>query len=433
MAPPSVGIIGDTCQSDNNCSSSLICQNTICKAKIGSSCNMLQDCVSSATACTKMTKICSAQPLPGSGEMCSNLPCQAGLSCQDNICKSQTGGSSQDNDGFLIDTGGSLSANISSGEPLNNISSLPDPPNTSLFDYCTNNQECISGLCGDSKLISEVSPGRIELVHRFPHSLMDVIQEGDNTLMLLGDGNIMREIYSHNGSGRLEMIKSDRIIEQFASMGSNISNNIILCGLSQGRLYQVNGETSTANSWKWKLSDWAPSGITHISHSYDGNYLWIQSPISSSLILQTSNNIPSRRNVPFRKKLTQCGNLYRFIGMEESPVLVKQILLPWRIIRIYGRNDVCYLEINQITHRAIRYPKGDTIRNCHLGLLMPNGKVYKIGEGNNLKIRNIRLIREIPHLITHRQCASTFDNSIYDGPAIPPIPEVLELSSEWVT
>ena len=414
MAPStSTGNIGDNCKSNNNCLSSLTCQNSVCKAKIGAPCNLLSDCVSSATACDTVSHTCTNLPLslmvaPLNPSVSASAPVGSGVTLNNlpNI------------------------SNISNISNLSNLSlsgyhrrAMARSRNPSVSgSYCLSNSECSSGLCSDSKLIADVNGG-FKSVHRFSRSLMDVIQEGDNTLMLLGDGNIMREVYSSNGSRRLEMIKGDHKIEQFASLGSNVSNNVILCGLSQGRLYQMDTNTSTQNSWKWELSSWAPSGITHISHSHDGNYLWIQFPIKfSSPRLLTS----------YSKKPTQYGHLYRFIGTSESPVLVKQSLLPWGIVRIYGRNDVCYLEVNQITRRAIRYPKGDTIRDFHLGLLMPNGEVYKIGTKNNLEIRNVKLIRGVPHLITHRQCASTLNDSPYTNLAISPISENFKFATEWV-
>ena len=321
-------------------------------------------------------------------------------------------------------------------------------PNTSLFNSCNSNQECGSGLCGDSGLMSDIN-GQLQSVHRFPNTLIDVIQEGDNILMLLGDGNVMREVHSSDRSRRLEMIKNDRKLEKFASLGSN---NMMLCGLSRGRLYQLDLETSSRNSWKWKLADWAPSGITHISHSYDGNYLWIQFSVKFlPPTLQVSNNIPIRDappsvrgglisvNIPGLETIssgeqpTQYGHLYRFIGTEEFPALIKRSLLSKGITRTYGRNDVCYLEINQINHQATRYPKGDLITDCHLGLLMPDGRVYKIGTKNSTEIRDIRLIKGIPYLITHRQCVPMGNFDSYSAPAIIPVSGRFGLSTQWVT
>ena len=480
----STGNLGDNCQSDSDCLSSLTCQNSICKAKIGTACTMLDDCVMGATACTKTTKLCSNQPLPGTGGSCINLPCQSGLTCQNNICRAPHGGSCLDDNGCLEESSGcSNGICISQGGLLNDICRLPDLPcsenlvcdlsrrdtlssvqggsickladgmncgqdgdcktgsscrtdrygnihskvclpETSLFDYCNSHQECGSGLCGDSKLMSDID-GQLRPVHRFPNTLIDVIQEGDNILMLLGDGNIMREVHSPDGSEKLEMIKNSRRIEKFAVLGSYLSGRRILSGLSQGRLYQLDLDASTKNSWKWKLASWAPSGITHISHSHDGNYLWIQfhikfHPENNQLTTISSDN------------LTQYGRLYRFIEMRKSPVLVKQSLLSGGIIRTYGRNDVCYLDINQITHQATRYPKGDLIRDCHLGMLMPDGSVYKVGSQNRVEVRDVRLIRGVPHLITHRQCVPMADFSSYSAPAIPPVSNHSSLFSSRV-
>jgi hypothetical protein len=481
--PPPIRDIGSNCLTDGDCFSNLTCQNSVCKAKIDSACTKLEDCVSHATVCLRTTNTCSAQPLPNSGDSCSNLPCSTNLICQGNICRSQIGGICLDDSGCTIDSGGcrnGLCVPAGTGG-LNQSCSLPDNPcsdslicdqrsgnlckisdgvncsqdgdcrigstcridhkygnrygNTGrvclpthqLFEYCTTNTECQSGVCGDSRLMAQID-NQLQPVHRIQNQLADVICDENNLLMLLGDGNIMKEIRSLNGkSHRLEMIKNNLTLEKLVSIGG--SRQCVIYGLSRGRLHKLNRYASSPNSWIWELVDWAPSHITHLNCSHDGNYLWLQTPIR-----HPSPTLPSGLETPSVNDHKQYGYLYRFLGTEEELALVKQSMLAEGVNRIYGRNEICYLEVDTINHRAIRCPKGDMIEDYHVGILMSDGSVYKVGSERRNEIRDAKLIRGIPHLITHRQCLSTvefstnFSSSSYSALAISPVSNEIEIS-----
>ena len=119
-------IINNTCNNIITCSDGLICENNICKTKIGGKCNNLNDCSKEANICENGT--CQNIPLNGLNDA---SPCMNGLSINDNnICKGLPGYICNINNDCL------------SKSCINNICSNLK----SLLDKCNNNSECESGL-----------------------------------------------------------------------------------------------------------------------------------------------------------------------------------------------------------------------------------------------------------------------------------------------
>lgn len=81
-SPKSNVALGERCK-EGECAAGLECQESICKAKVGSSCQTNSQCVSESQGC--LDGICVAKIMMV-GEDCSQFPCDNGLVCDNNVC-----------------------------------------------------------------------------------------------------------------------------------------------------------------------------------------------------------------------------------------------------------------------------------------------------------------------------------------------------------
>lgn len=328
---PNKGNLDDICNTDSDCKTAYTCQGGFCKARIGSTCLNVNDCINTATACTKDTHVCTTTSLPGEGQSCNSLPCVSGFTCTDgtctsvntptsmtiaglnqscslpdvpcqsnltcdqnsgSVCKIPSGNSCQ-NEGDCINGDRCGFQFDADGEEIGRKMCIPLIKN---YKHCVVDSQCTSGRCGASSLLAFIpddvralevdildtylNDGRLVPVQRFPdRSLLDVISEGRNLLMLLEDGTIIREVNNPRGSNFLETIHSNRTLQRLTSLGGITTGGpetANIYGLSDNILYELDRERSRSNDWIWRQVEWAPVQITHLSRSHDGNFLWIQ-------------------------------------------------------------------------------------------------------------------------------------------------------------
>lgn len=519
---PNLGNLDNLCDLDSNCKSAYTCQNGLCKAKIGSFCLNVKDCINTATACTKDTRVCTNSPLSNEGQSCSSIPCSKGLTCNNNICISNnisaTTSIANLNQSCSIDKpcGTGMVCDINSG----NLCKLPSASNCKNisdcingnrcgfqfdadgneignqiciplihdFKHCVVDEQCSSGRCGASSVLAYIpndirlleanildsyyNDGRLIPVQRFPdQSLLDVISEGRNLLMLLEDGTIIREVNNPRGSNFLETIYSNKIMQRLTSLGGITTggpqtSNIY--GLSDNILYELDNKRSNGNTWFWRRVVWSPINITHISRSHNGNFIWIQYRLlgnsghpayhrnkhykykhhnkwkyhghhyypynndSSDNDLSDSDSSDGaydyldeysirdavKSSVQFSSHLDiydkmgcdpgiipiQWGALYQYTGKNSIPELVQRTIIANNIQRIYGLNNLAYLEVDIDNHQAVRYPLGDTISNFYVGVLLSDGSVFKLGIEYIERVRSAIYARGLAHVITFRLC-----------------------------
>ena len=541
---PNKGNVGDNCNNDDDCKNSNACQLGVCRAKIGSLCFKVNECVNEATACTKDTHVCTAHSLPSEGQSCKSLPCINGLNCiaeictpssnslpvsgpaalnqschlpdrpcqnglicdssSGNICKIATGDNCNSNDdcvsgdrcGFQFDA---------DGEEIGSKVCTTLIPN---YKHCVVDRQCESGRCGASSLLayipddvralelklldSYLQDGRLVPIQRFiDQSLLDVISEGRNLIMLLEDGTILREVNNSRGGNFLETINTNRVMQRLISLGGVSTGGpatVNIYGLSDNYLYELDRNRSSSNNWIWRQVEWAPVDINHISRSHDGNFLWLQYRLlgnsgyhqynydHNSSFLSSSTDRYSQNNhhyyghhyYPYsndndtysyeydsdeydsdgydndgdydsdssvrtnygefnsgvnssvtdalrsassckidlskRKTPIQFGALYQYDGLNRIPRLVQRTIVPDNIQRLYGLNNLNYLEVDLENRQAIRYPLGDTIANFYVGVLLSDGSVFKLGVEFIERVRTAIYARGLAHIITFRLC-----------------------------
>lgn len=86
------GDIGKSCTIDTDCLHGLSCEQNICKSQLDGPCSGINDCVSSATSCFKNR--CVGTPLGNVGDP---APCNTGLVPEYNICKVMVNGACNGN------------------------------------------------------------------------------------------------------------------------------------------------------------------------------------------------------------------------------------------------------------------------------------------------------------------------------------------------
>ena len=450
---PNLGNHGSICSSTNQCKSHLVCQSSVCLVPIGGSCNSLTECVSNAADC--QNGLCSVNNKSILNQDCNiTEDCHNGFECENNLCKSKAGSlckTSSDcttpnsgcqdgvciappsklnesctsdssekpcQDGLTCDSeSGNICKVINQGSCRTNNECSSDltcrdsvcrivSPDDQI---CISNSDCNSNSCGSSQLLSQDRRGQLHLIHEFKDAaILDVISEGDNLLILLDDGNILREVGSNNHSG-LEMIKNNININRLASLGglgTGEAGQLILYGLSNYILYELDPNQSTSNDWIWIPVRWAPKIVTHISHSQDGNFLWIQFPIhiSPPKMPQSAQNMYSKPRLSGNKTVSQQGTLYQFQGSDIPPLLIQRTVLSKNTLRNLGLDNIRYMEVDTQAKQATRFPKGDLIDDFHVGIILRDASIFKIGGDQEFQVREVRLIDDIPHIITHRNC-----------------------------
>ena len=100
----------------------------------------------------------------------------------------------------------------------------------------------------------------------------------------------------------------------------------------------------------------------------------------------------------------QWGALYQYTGKNSIPELVQRTIIANNIQRIYGLNNLAYLEVDIDNHQAVRYPLGDTISNFYVGVLLSDGSVFKLGIEYIERVRSAIYARGLAHVITFRLC-----------------------------
>lgn len=500
---PNRGNLNDLCNQDHDCKSAYACQEGYCKAKLGTHCVTVNECISSATACTKDTRVCTNTTLPEEGQPCTSLPCASGFTCVGEICSSNTRpnttvGLNQPcslpdrpcQSGLICDSNSGSVCRVNTGDLCtsandcihgdrcgyqydadgNEIGSSVCIPLVDNFKHCIVDEQCASGRCGSSSLLAYIPDnvkrleaelidsylvdGRLVPVQRVSdRSILDVISEGPNLLMLLEDGTILREVYSPKGHNFLETIHSDHIMQRLSLLGGVTTggpNTSIIYGVSSNILYELDKRRSSNNYWVWNKVLWArgtaaPLHINHISHSHDGNFLWIQYRLlAGSTHLSTHRKYHRRggynghhyepygdqdsdtdddvdetrsyndvsaaiRSSRYCIKNSgdsrlQWGALYQYTGPNSEPDLLERIIVSDNIIRSYGLNDLSYLEVDLDTRQALRYPQGNTISNFYVGTLLSDGSVFKLGVEFIERVRNVVYTRGLAHIITYRLC-----------------------------
>jgi len=244
----------------------------------------------------------------------------------------------------------------------------------------------------------------VNILHSFPsQTLIDVTSLNSDLLLLFADGNLM--IKKDN---RLEMIMSDIQMERIVVLGVNQDEGPTIYGVRDGQLYVLDEEETSFNDWMWLIAEWAPNGIVDISVTEQGQYLWIQYQLDYVDELPHGNNYQIRQRYP-ESSMTQIGALYQYVDGDD-PNLLREMVVSSYSRRVYGPDEVSYLEIDIRNNQAIRTPRNDIIDDFLSGVMLSDRTVVKVSTREDNRIKTVRLVDDEIYLITIRRCIRNGDN-----------------------
>lgn len=162
---------------------------------------------------------------------------------------------------------------------------------------------------------------------------------------------------------------SDRIITNNIKLRKLVSFAGYLYGLSGGLLYTLTNEQLVKNNWNWTKVNWAASNINTISASLDSSVLWIHDG--------------------------RYGYIYTNPGTIRS-----KIEYPKHMKRVYGKDGVSYIDIDQNIFRANIHPTGASMNDIYDGVMNYDGSVVAITPTQKDTYRGIVLVNWRPYYLT---------------------------------
>lgn len=454
------GKLNEPCTSMCPCGDGLSCQNGTCKAQLGQTCSAVSDCDRAANACrdnicvqefiqgngarsfvapTKFSSnstvtsdpnyssvfhstatfsnISSTSRTVGLNQSCSasDTRCADGLICDDasgSVCKVQEGdicsASTECEQGTRCALSRRRGRRAHKRERKLVCQAIDD-----VGQGCMADSNCSSGRCSDSRLLiwedtdddgNNYNDREVNILHSFPsQTLIDVTSLNSDLLLLFADGNLM--IKKDN---RLEMIMSDIQMERIVVLGVNQDEGPTIYGVRDGQLYVLDEEETSFNDWMWLIAEWAPNGIVDISVTEQGQYLWIQYQLDYVDELPHGNNYQIRQRYP-ESSMTQIGALYQYVDGDD-PNLLREMVVSSYSRRVYGPDEVSYLEIDIRNNQAIRTPRNDIIDDFLSGVMLSDRTVVKVSTREDNRIKTVRLVDDEIYLITIRRCIRNGDN-----------------------
>jgi hypothetical protein len=203
-------------------------------------------------------------------------------------------------------------------------------------------------------------------------AVIDVCSYSNATIFLLEDGNIISELsgvapketQSHQA---FNLTKRHRVINNVLLLRVTSFNGYLYGVGADAKVYTLPNTYFSTTNWVWTLADWAPTGITQISSTYDNAYLWLQT--------------------------TDTGYLYNKPGVLSAtlPYVGKK--------RVYGKDMHHYLDINQTAFSAVVHPSGTIIHDIYDGALSYYDDVTAIRPSERAQYRRIAIINWKPYYV----------------------------------
>lgn len=190
--------------------------------------------------------------------------------------------------------------------------------------------------------------------------VIDVSSYSNFTLFLLKDGTITLE----GGSKKKSISSNIRLIRICNFLGDLYSLS------SDHTLYHITNIDTEKSDWIWEPVKWAPGGITHISVTHAGDYLW----------LQTHDK----------------GYGYSSTDYAELE------LTDFKDKRVYGATKGDYIDINTKDKTAMLNSNSGTnlIHNVKDAAINYHGEVVLISEGEESKYNGIVMLNWIPYYLS---------------------------------
>lgn len=392
-------ILNGRCHNTSNCDVGLSCVNGFCKSNIGSSCTQLADCVPDAELCFE--GVCFEKKSGPGG----TPPCRERLVIEEGICLVPIGGHCEHDDQCVSDAnchhhvcvekhhhhhhhkhelckedkdcGSGYLCDKASGDEYGYCQAIP-----TVGEMCT----ALAHRCGTDETCE-----RARVIDRlgndlFPHvkySIRDladlrIFDDNNEVVLLLEDGNFITD-----RDGRLKFIHSK------INMDLIVPFNTTLYGISNGILYRLkekhfHHKYHGTHHWSWIEQSWAPSDIVHISHTSDGQYLWVQNKVVEG--------VPDSE-----------GYLYKQPDdFDDEPIFIEKVEL--KGLRNYGSSINAYVEFNSKRCIGTLFPRRLPISNICYGSVLSNGGLFKIGRKDRVKYRFTRIFNQAGVFITHRLC-----------------------------
>lgn len=195
----------------------------------------------------------------------------------------------------------------------------------------------------------------------------DVIAYSNALIYLFKNGDIIRE-----DNSRI-YVTSNRKIEHLEVFGGYIY------GLQEQQLYKLDGDTFTTNEWRWKSDDSidtilegsARTNVVHVSSTFDGTYLWVQTSLMGFLIMVD-------------------GNEYKLVSKE---------VYPRHLRRYYASDTDHYTEVDITKRKVIAHPSGKSRDGVIAGVMDHTHKLFTISNEDGKRWSAIRIVRWVPYYI----------------------------------
>ncbi len=392
-----IGLNGN-CGANSECDTGLECQNNVCKSKIGNTCKMLSDCISSAETCTdgKCT-----EKLGDLGDVCDGVhpPCLSFFICDKTTstheCKIK-------NDFPCSSNNDCISTSFCDFVPSIIIpggGSKVCIPKLSSSEICSNNSHCKNNRCKSNTVYTHVrssvsssnDPFEIkanDLTGKYSvvgEGIIDIFRFQNLNHLLLDSGSILRD--KNNNLGTIFSDRKMTRIETFqgrlVALADNIDDRTVL--------YQLKTKCSRRHktkTWKWEKIPWFQfedtEQVIHIDTTNDGKFFWVQ-----------TKSFPDQLN---EFDIVYRGYLFDSRG---TPFQIEKFEA--NNIRVYGRNCLTFMNIDQVKNKAIRHPAEDDIDDVVHGGLSDIGDVIKFG--NTTQYKQVRIIGDDEFVIGNRSCS----------------------------
>ena len=179
-----------------------------------------------------------------------------------------------------------------SAEPRNfDVNSGSTPYGSSPSSYCSRESRACQKDDYEPELFDHHQTGFAPKPNALTSEVIDACSYSSSVLALLRNGDVIQQ----EGTRRMRISNNVRLsrLECFAGY---------LYGLSEGTLYQLNGQGYRTKRWSWSRCTWAPLGITHTSATLNGSNLLLQCGnachlYDAELHLVSKFNLPDCRRV----------------------------------------------------------------------------------------------------------------------------------------
>ncbi len=194
----------------------------------------------------------------------------------------------------------------------------------------------------------------------------DVIGYSNAVIYLFQNGDIIRE-----DNARV-YVQSNLKIERLEVFAGDIY------GIHKRQLYRLNSDDFGTNSWHWYsddiinslLGDDASTNIIHISTTFDGKYLWIQTETSGFLLESDS-----------------------------APKLLSKEVYTRHLRRYYAADKDTFTEVDTVLHKLIAYPSGQRREGVVMGVVDHTNKLHTIAIEDVSKYVSIKIVKWLPYYI----------------------------------